>query len=64
MDKNMTVDKARKILGNRYAEKTDEEIQQMIETLRTLANITIDTVLKMTLEKRKELEKEFKTRRK
>lgn len=49
----MTIQRAREILGNKYIKRTDEEIQGIINTLETLANISIDTILKMTPEERK-----------
>jgi len=49
----MTIQRAREILGEKYAKRTDEEIQQIVNTLEVLANISIDTVLKMTPEERK-----------
>lgn len=45
----ITIEEGRKKLGKFGENKTDEEIQQVINTLRTLANITIDTVLEMAL---------------
>ena len=51
----MTIEKARKILGPKYDKHSDEEIQSILDTLKTLANITIDTVMKMTPDERKAL---------
>jgi len=49
----MTIKKAREILGEEYANKSNEEIQQIIDSLTTLADIAIDTFVKMTPEQRK-----------
>lgn len=56
----MTIQKAREILGPKYEKRTDEEIQSILDTLKTLANITIDTVVQMSPEERKTLANEIK----
>ncbi len=48
-----SIKKAREILGQEYATKTDEEIQKILDTLQLLADIAIDTFVKMTPEQRK-----------
>ena len=53
----VTVQRARQILGKKYIKRTDEEILGIINTLKILANISIDTVLAMTPEERKKLKK-------
>lgn len=46
----MNIQRAREILGEKYAKRTDEEMQGIIDTLKTLAEISIETVLETVLE--------------
>lgn len=55
----MTIEKARKILGKKAEKMTDEEVSRLINTLRTLADIAIDQVIKMTPEELKEYNKQL-----
>jgi hypothetical protein len=48
----MDIKKARKILGKDGDGQTDEQIQEMINTAQLLAEISIDTILKMSERKR------------
>ena len=52
---NMTIQRAREILGEKYAVHTNEEIQQIVNSLEILADISIETVLKMRSDESKKL---------
>lgn len=55
----MTIQRAREIFGKKYGKRTDEQIQRIITSVETLANISIDTVLAMTPKERKTLKKQL-----
>lgn len=56
----MTIQRARKILGEKYAKYTDGQIEQIVNSLEKLAEISIETVLKMTPAERKTLDDKIK----
>ena len=56
----MDIKKARELLGKESDNIGDEEILRDIEATELLADIAIDTILKMSPKKRKALEKKLK----
>lgn len=59
----MNIEEAKKILKGDIANKTDEEIQQTINTAQLLAEIAIDTFMKMTPEERNKFVQKSKTKK-
>lgn len=53
----MDIKNAREILGKEAIDKTDEEIEKLIDTLKVFANIAVDTFMEMTPEQRKKFTK-------
>lgn len=60
IDKTMDIKKARELLGDKGKSMSDEEVIAVENQLRVLADIAIDTVLAMTPEERKELDRKSK----
>jgi len=56
----MDVIKARELLGKEGEKMTDEEVMKTEQSLRTLANIMIDKIIKMTPKERDALNKKIK----
>ena len=52
----MTIEKARKILGKKAENMSDEEVQEIISQLETLAHIAIDSFLADQKKKREATE--------
>jgi len=53
----MTIQRARALLGEKYAHHTDDEIQEILNTLSVIADIATDSLVKMTPEQRKAFKK-------
>jgi len=53
----MTIKKARGILGKEAKGKTDEEVQEMIDTVSLFADLALDVFYKMSPEERKKFGK-------
>jgi hypothetical protein len=45
MNKLMTIEEARELLWEEYKESTDEEIQKIIDLVKTICSITIEDYL-------------------
>lgn len=56
----MDIKKARELIGKTNTQYTDEQIQEMTDTMQTLADIIIDEFLKMSPEERKKFAKKKK----
>lgn len=56
----LDIKKARELLGKESEKMTDAEVRETERQMRTLANIIIDTVMKMTPEERGALDKKIK----
>ena len=56
----MDIKKVRELLGKEGENMSDEEVLDTEQRLRTLANIMIDTIMKMTPEERAALDKKIK----
>ena len=54
----MDIKKARELIGETNTQYTDEQVQEMTDTMETLADIIIDEFLKMPPEERKKFAKE------
>jgi len=53
----VTIKKARRILGKEVSGKTDEEVQEMINTVSLFADLALDVFYKMSPEERKKFAK-------
>lgn len=60
----MDIKKARELIGKTNTQYTDEQVQEINDTMQTLADILIDEFLKMSPEERKKYEKPLKNKNK
>jgi hypothetical protein len=56
----MDIKKARELIGKTNTQYTDEQVQEINDTMQTLADILIDEFLKMSPEERKKFAKKKK----
>lgn len=60
---SISIQKARELLGKTGEKMTDEQIIKVEDELRYLADIIIDTVIKMTPKERKALDEKIKRKK-